>query len=210
MLSERFKTIFVHIPKTAGQSIEHVFLAKHGLGWDTRAPLLLRANHDPARGPKRLAHLYAREYVELGYVDGRAFDSFFRFSVVRNPYARVISQYRFKMQERRGEPLTLKEYIDQRVLPDSSDWEFHNMVPQATFVLDRGGKVIVDEILRFEDLPGAFAPVAQRIFGEAVKLPHVNRSTGPDVADEFDAGLKRLVYRRYEKDFDLFGYPSGL
>src|SRR5689334_2187766 len=68
MLSHRFQTIFIHVPKTAGQSVERVFLEKHGLTWETRSELLLRENPDPSLGPRRLAHLYAREYVDKGYV----------------------------------------------------------------------------------------------------------------------------------------------
>ena len=36
MISDKYKCIFVHIPKVAGQSIEHVFLDLHGLTWETR------------------------------------------------------------------------------------------------------------------------------------------------------------------------------
>lgn len=84
MLSERFRTIFVHIPKNAGQSIETVFLEQHGLNWATRAALLLKRNDDPAKGPERLAHLYAREYVEYGYVSQTDFDAFYKFAVVQS------------------------------------------------------------------------------------------------------------------------------
>ncbi len=33
MISHQHKCILVHVPKTAGQSIEHVFLDLHGLTW---------------------------------------------------------------------------------------------------------------------------------------------------------------------------------
>ena len=46
MISHKHKTIFVHIPKTGGQSVESVFIEDEGLTWDTRAPLLLRRNDD--------------------------------------------------------------------------------------------------------------------------------------------------------------------
>jgi hypothetical protein len=206
MLSTRFKTIFVHVPKTAGQSIEHVFLAKHGLTWETRAPLLLRANDDPAKGPARLAHLYGREYVECGHVSAEDFAAFFKFAVVRNPYTWIVSQYRFRQQRRRAQPASFREFIERGITWEMDGRDRHNLVPQATFVTDKEGKIIVDEIIRFEDLPRSFEPIAQRVFGEPVELPHVNRSKAPDVPVEFDEGLRRIVQARYERDFDLFEY----
>ena len=42
MISKAHKTIFVHIPKVAGQSIETMFLNDLNLKWDERSKLLLR------------------------------------------------------------------------------------------------------------------------------------------------------------------------
>jgi hypothetical protein len=68
------KSIFVHIPKNAGQSIEHVL-----------APLLLTYNNNPELGPPRLAHLKAREYVSCKYLTREQFDDYFKFAFVRDP-----------------------------------------------------------------------------------------------------------------------------
>ena len=68
MLTHQHKTVFVHIPKNAGQSIETVFLDVLGLTWESRAPLLLRPNDIPELGPRRLAHLAASEYVSCGHM----------------------------------------------------------------------------------------------------------------------------------------------
>ena len=57
MISHPHRTVFVHIPKCGGQSIETAFLADLGLGWKSRAPLLMGANDRPELGPPRLSHL---------------------------------------------------------------------------------------------------------------------------------------------------------
>ena len=59
MISIKHKTIFIHIPKCAGQSIEYLFLKDLGINWDQRINLLLRSKKFNERGPERLAHLYA-------------------------------------------------------------------------------------------------------------------------------------------------------
>lgn len=80
MISHHHKTIYVHIPETAGLSFEKVFLSMLGLDWEDREPLLLRANLNPKNGPPRLAHLLAKEYYEYHYVSRDLFGQNFVFS----------------------------------------------------------------------------------------------------------------------------------
>jgi len=205
MYSARFKTIFVHIPKTGGQSIEHVFFAEHGLTWDTRAALLMRVKARGERGPKRLAHLLAREYVELGYVAAEDFAASFKFTVVRNPYDRAVSEYRYRHATKPSARKSFREYVQSL---DRARLPRHNE-PQADFVQDELGKPIVDRILRFETLSADFVEVSKEIFGRPIDLPHANKSTTDIPPEADDIELRRALYRKYERDFDLFKYPCG-
>lgn len=202
MYSDLYRTVFVHIPKTAGQSIEHVFLGKHGLSWNERGPLLLRARRSGRRkGPDRLAHLYAREYVAHGYLSQEIFASCFKFTTVRNPYGRALSAYRY---------LSGSEGFNRRRferLLERSDTQRH-FVPQSEFVTDENGDMLVDFVIRFEALQEGFDEVAERVFGEKMLLPRINQSQAAIGPDVLDGELSAAVYRRYERDFDLFRYPS--
>lgn len=179
MISRKHRTIFVHIPKCAGQSVEMAFLADNGLGWETRAPLLLRPNADPKAGPPRLAHLSAAEYVSCGHVTSAEFESFYTFSIVRNPFARAVSLYRhlepnvsFAEFAGRWLPEQLEEGAEQR-------WFVRS---QSDFLLVNG-RIAVRDIVRFESLVSDFPLVAERS-GLVAPLPHANRTgarTAPDV-----------------------------
>lgn len=203
MLSHLFKTIFVHIPKTAGQSVEHVFLARHGLDWEGRAPLLLRYNPDRNVGPERLAHLWAREYVSCGYVSPKVFSEYFKFAIVRDPYERAISEWLY-----RGAKVPLETFM--RTIPeDSYRDQARHMSPQVDFLSGSDGSIIVDRIARFETLSADLSEIFLTIFGEAIDIPHVNRSktAGPKKTD-LSQEAKELIHRRFEKDFDVLGYPK--
>lgn len=79
---------FIHVPKTGGQSIEHLLLDR--LAIDRRRALLVK-NADPAFGPPRLAHLTMAEYGRIyQYRPARW------FALIRNPIARFLSEMSFR------------------------------------------------------------------------------------------------------------------
>ena len=96
MISIKHKIIFIHIPKCAGQSIENIFLEDLGLNWQQRHPLLLRPRKAKEKGPERLAHLYAEEYFKFGYIPKEKYDKFFKFSIIRNPVDRILSEINYQ------------------------------------------------------------------------------------------------------------------
>lgn len=202
MISRKFNTIFIHIPKTGGQSVEMVYLREHGLTWKKRAPLLLRANNDPEKGPRRLAHLFARQYVELGYATEEEFSSFFKFAVVRHPYDRFISYYNYRDEKPGDTPERVLHVLPHR------PWPRHFMAPQAEYVTDKDGKLLVDQIVKFENLQEELAPIFERTFGKAAALEHINKSqTKRLTRDGLTPTLREKLHKYYEADFARFSYP---
>ena len=86
MISHKFKCVFVHVPKTAGQSVEQFFKEKLEVNEKYCEELLITKNDDPAKGPARLAHLRSEEYVACGHLDEDAYQHYFTFGFVRVLY----------------------------------------------------------------------------------------------------------------------------
>jgi len=231
MICHQYQCIFVHIPKNAGQSIEHVFLDLLGLNWETRAPLLLRPNDRPELGPPRLAHLKADEYVRFKYLTQEMFDDYFKFAFVRNPWSRMVSIYKFLGHDKNIDFRTFMLSVFKNYIFEHQHWF---VGPQSDFVYSKEGELLVDYLGRFEDLQNGFDFVCNQIGLPTTKLPHVNKSEnndsmhdlaeiqktrGPDQVpgtgkptdyenyqDYYDQDTIDCVAQLYRKDIMLFGY----
>lgn len=171
------KIVFVHIPKTAGQSVEHFFLRDAGLTWETREAFIMGPPKEPGRGPKRLAHLLARDYVGFDYLTQQEFDEAYKFAFVRHPMARALSCYKY---ERAFQRMSFHDYANvflRNRIAGENNW-FHR--PQVDFVNDLNGKPLLDFIGRFENLEGDFAKVCAHLEMPFETLPEVNVSLVSD------------------------------
>ncbi|NOD36585.1 MULTISPECIES: sulfotransferase family 2 domain-containing protein [unclassified Ruegeria] len=209
MISHEHKAIFVHIPKTAGQSIEQVFVDELGLSWENRDDLNLRYNDDPTFGPQQLSHLYADEYVKLGHISQRQWDEYFKFSIVRNPYDRILSEFRYRDVKTTG---PLFWFLRKKYSNDYSDLARH-VVSQTRYLFDQNGKCLVDEIIKFEDLNERMPEIFTQIFGQSRALPKRNESPAGKrrfTRDQLSGWNRRAIQRRFREDFKAFGYdPEG-
>lgn len=213
MLSKRHKVIFVHIPKTGGQSVAELFLQDLGLGWEQREALLLRPGE--AGQPERLAHLYAREYVALGFVSPAEFADFTKFAVVRHPYARMVSEYVYRMGPvgwcaqyvQRWQSRHFDHFIAQEFDNPLGDAARH-FAPQADFVMDAQGQLMVDHVIDHAHLAEQIAPVFREIFGRDVALAkrNVKREAPRFSAEVLTRAQKDVLYARYREDFEAFGF----
>jgi hypothetical protein len=228
MISDKYKCIFVHIPKVAGQSIEHVFLDLHGLTWETREPLLLRLNDDPAIGPPRLAHLKASEYVSCGHIPQKSFDTYYKFAFVRNPWSRLISFYKYLGY---ADYLTFSEFIHGEFM--EKEWGENQWFvgPQYGYIFDENGNQLVDYVGKLEELQKGFDEVCGRLDIPQTRLPNVNTTvrekgglrtfkdfvkkvspfhtyveTYDHYSKYYDSQTRRVVSELYARDIETFGY----
>lgn len=147
-------------------------------------------------------------------------DDYFKFTFVRNPWDRIASCYRNKIQKRwKNNPspslkqkglyfennnLTLKEFL---ILLEKKDNRFYNIhwAPQTSLVdMDK-----MDFIGRFENLEEDWKHVCKKIGIDQLKLPH-KLQTKPKNKSYRDYYLDQesidIVSRIYKKEIELFNY----
>lgn len=171
MISHSHKCIFIHIPRTAGISIEKKFLSLLGLDYKDRLPLLLGPNKQPGIGPPRLAHLSLNELTKYHYISDEIAHNYFKFSFVRHPIDRLLSIYKYMNYIF----LCSFDTFVAKALPRliKSHWFFRS---QTWFLENSEGFIDIDFIGRFESLAEDFEKVCNILKIKDTKLAHHNKS----------------------------------
>ena len=208
MISIKHKIIFIHIPKCAGQSIENIFLRDLGLSWKERHPLLLRPRKANEKGPERLAHLYAEEYFKLGYIPKEKYDKFFKFSIIRNPIDRILSEINFqKIPKKNSKNIygieSVEEYISKVIKLDKFSDSQRHISPQVKFLYDSDtNKLLVDQVISFDELNHEVPKILQKKLKVFLEVPKINSSKYKLwVKEELTSNDLTFIHDFYEKDF---------
>jgi hypothetical protein len=198
MISFQKRFLFVHIPKTAGNSIQSVLRE-----YSEDELVALRSEQNGIerfglRNPKYKLkkHSTLAEYRDaLGETE---FGNLYRFTCVRNPWDRMVSYY--------FTPTKKSEAWDQK--------KFRKIISSALSVadylrLDKGEEDPfgnVHYVMRFENLADDFRTVCTALDISPMKLPQYNRSNREHYSKYYDDDLRELVCARFTAEIERFGY----
>ena len=185
------KTIFIHIPKTAGLS---VVKAIYG---------------DVSGGVHRTISFYK-------HVLAKDLSDYFTYTFIRNPYDRLYSAYKFLEKggmnqcDRQAFEIHLKRYsnfqdfvlngLNKKMMRD-----IMHFIPQTDFICDKKGRVLVNYIGKFENLQIDFKTLSDKLNKEIV-LPHLNLNKKESFDKIFTVEMRKIVRKLYAKDFEILGY----
>jgi len=190
----RTNSIFVHLPKTGGVSVNRALYGSLGMG-----------------------HLTLREYRTL--FRPRAFAGMFRFTFVRNPFDRIHSAYHFLRAGGMGE---IDVEFAQRVLEKYPSFErfilegleneevagFWHFLPQTHFLgSEKDFHQDLDFVGRFETFEQDFDYVKARV-NPSARLPHINRTPRKprDYRRAYTPEMVDRLARHYAPVLALLGY----
>jgi hypothetical protein len=206
---------FIWIPKTAGSSL---FVWLNGeLGMlKLKEPEKYRAF--PGYGAVTFSHCHYLSLREAGYVSDAFHNRAFRFSVVRNPYWRAVSLYRYLKVHNIQYPHSFVEFLDEvyRHRPPVGLYNVRGLSqcnPQMDWLQDADGQMVADHIYRIDDLDQLQLDIAAR-FGPA-KNPIPRRNTSRSQTSPLELLTKHsesvpLIKQIYSRDFDVLGFSYDL
>jgi len=206
MISYDKKCIFVHIPKTGGNSIENIIWPGDRRESDLWMGQITTYYNKYQTGG--LQHLFATNIQQE--IGDKIFNDFFKFSFVRNPWDKVISQFCY-MNRRKdlrefigmSRDDCLKKYLALIQTKKHVQWE-----KQYKFILDKNENSLVDFIGRFENFENDVRYVLKIINNQISldKIPHTNKSVRTHYAEYYDNESREMVGYLYQKDIELFNY----
>lgn len=207
----RVRAIFLHIPKTAGQSVRRVLSTHRFVLSDTKQKWLgWEGDYTHERWATTGYARVLRE--ELGDV---AWDRSFKFSFVRNPWDRAVSAWRYL--DRPGDlahGLSFPEFLSRirtmtpryaREDRARNKFSWH-VEPQASQLVDANGKLLVDFVGRTETLQADFDEVCTRLEIPKTDLPRVNTTERSAYQGYYDDDSRQAVAELYARDIEMFGY----
>ncbi|HAD96301.1 MAG TPA: sulfotransferase [Cryomorphaceae bacterium] len=204
IISHTHKFIFFAIPKTGTHAIRNA-LNKHLGKNDWEQVDLFRHSRIPIPEFEALEHGHITASEIKSHLGEEVWNTYFKFSVVRNPFDRFISYAFFK---KGNTPLFQKH--TQEILklmfqnPNTkADLLFQ---PQLGFIADTEKNIMMDYVGRFENLQASYNAICERIGIAPEPLEKLNSSAHKDYRYYYDEDLVKLVGEYYQDDLSAFGY----
>ena len=190
MIIKDYKTIFVHIPKNAGTSIE-TFFKKDTYTFDER----MFNRHDTIKE--------IRWKLECNdkFKKSKEYNKWKKFAIVRNPYDRMVSWYFFyniKNLTRHADNTSFYSWVKNPTKFNLFEETKYLLKPQYTWIDD------TVTILKYENLNEEL----NNFFNKEIELPIINKTNHKQYLEYYNQESLDVVYEKYKKDFKKFNYKK--
>jgi len=138
------------------------------------------------------------------------FNSFFKFSSVRNPWARAVSLYYRNESTQLKEKMSFEEFCENHLYASDTCWHPTLHRNQIDWLCDEDGEIIIDYIYKLEDIGNALKEIAERTDGrlqlDNIVVKKNPRSGSNRYRELYTKETKNIIAKRFEKDIDYFKY----
>lgn len=191
MINHEHKFIFIHIPKTAGTLIGKLLL------------------NDASSYNKKTHATHCEEFFMPIY------KNYFKFSIVRNPWARLVSLY-YEKTPKYTAGMTFLDYVKEICIKNTKSvllQKDRNALTHSASYLDYWFKDTIDKIDfigRFEDIENCWKIISERLCCEVSPLPKIRVGKyNKNYTKYYDNETRLMVAEKYKEDIKYFGYKFG-
>lgn len=210
IISHRHKFIFIHVPKTGGTSIRFA-LADMGLLDEDPMLQLTPQLAEQCGIPDRFAGLVKFHFPvceQRKLVSEAAWNSYFKFAFVRNPWDRLVSMYTFLINDQEVAKKHPELQHQTQSCGNFADYirKFGIEYPTYRQFLGRNGEAGVDFVGKQEQLQAGFDYVCETIGVSKYRLSQSNQSQHRHYSYYYQRESRKLVADRFACDIDDHGY----
>jgi hypothetical protein len=194
MICHKYKTIFVHIPKTGGTSVECMFgFVKYNEKYKS-----MREMFQYQEGKHWTAQEKQEHYSEF-------FENYYKWTIIRNPWEKEWSLYNMCKTRKKFAGRTFKEFLKAFVDAANSGLETSMTLNQVDFI-EINKKNAMDEIVRFEDLEKKWELICEKIKKPHEPMIHLRNPKKRHIEEDYDQECIDIVAKFRKKDIEYFNY----
>lgn len=197
MISFQKRFLFVHIPKTGGNSIQTVLRDYSEDEIVAAHPHQDGVERFAVRNPKYQIKKHSPLIAYRDALGDEQFSKLYKFTCVRNPWDRMVSYYFTPGRQKKWNA----QEFEALILETKSASEYLR--------LDKGDVdpfSNVDRIIRFEKLDEDFRSLCADLGIPPAALPRYNRSEREHYSKYYDDKLREMVRNRFADEIKAFDY----
>ena len=185
-------SVFIHIPKTGGLTIERALNLK-----------ILRTyhrlkNNPGASGHISLGHMWFDHCVKKGLISEEFARTSFKYAFCRNPYDRAVSHWKYVMWKHPDLLARGTSFLDF-----SRNLEGKREFRQQYLPIEN---IKMDYIGRFENLEDEIQKLSMMLGIVVHSVPHMNSTDHRPYYEYYCQESKERIEEHYKRDFEIFGY----
>lgn len=232
-INHDLKAIFIHIPKTGGSYIHNIL--RDCYGFNTYR--YTRKDHKEYNGDdsikddeKGCNSIYgfvntrktgvlryfktSTELYKLSNITKEQWNSYTKFTFVRNPYDKIISAWKFIHKVKPTQKHNLINFLNNKDDYDNSIYS-HSFIPQYTHLIDENNELSIDYFGRFENLNEDLIYILKKI--GVTKITHhkyivenikMNQSSRKNYSLHYTNEILEVVNNHFDVDFDKLNFDK--
>jgi len=198
-ISYKYKFKFIHIPKTGGSSIEVVFDLQH------KDNLFVPSFTDEIQGVKFAPQHFTHSLINHFKPECK---DYFSFTIVRNPYSKLISEYFYINKNFGNNPINnfSEDHFNKWFDTSLTKFDIDHKLPQTTFL-----DIPVDMVLKLENIEEDWKELNKKL-GTDYKLVHDNKSSinKDNIVGSLNRDTKQKIYNIFKNDFEKLNYETHI
>jgi len=192
MISYDYRFIFVHNSRTGGSGLERLA----GMP-ETSDPRTAGTGNTDFSGKHRM-------FADFYQCYPKEFFRFFKFTIIRNPYDRMVSAWLWRCTIVKDHDCSLKEFVSKK----PKRWSYQTRLKLDH--LDFAASIVMfDYVARFETLHENIKFICNTVGLDYSKYKHYNKTQHGPYWKYYDDETIELVTNRFKEDIEYFGYRFG-